>query len=107
LKTDESRPAVSIDTNFTEMVEETYDLNSVNEIIYSGTNRVSGKDFQGSLEYYVIKQDLSQETDRVVKTSVFPILPIGVSRIHQERLVLSEKTAPSLTVNNLGKTVFF
>ncbi len=54
----------------------------------------------------MVKQDLDTEGS-LVRTNVFPILPLGVTRLHQERLVLSEKSDPSLVGNDIGTFVFF
>lgn len=80
---------------------EAYDNDEDNEI--DGTN---GRNFLGSAEYYVIKQDLAP-SGALTRTTTFPILPLGTNRVHQERLVLSEKSSTLLTQNDIGYINFF
>jgi len=95
LKTLESRPYISDGTiRFT---DETYDHDTENE---------SNRTFLSSIEYWVVRQDLT-ENDTLLKTTVFPVLPLGVARIHQERLLLTEKSDASLVNNDIGQTIFF
>jgi len=62
--------------------------------------------FIGSIEYWITKQDLNVEGN-LVRTTVFPILPLEVSRIHHERLLLTEKSLSTLAENNIGDLVFY
>lgn len=59
----------------------------------------------GSLEYWIIKQDVKD--GRVLKTSKFPILPLGVDHIYHERLVLSKKSNDALSYYDQGYLMFY
>jgi Flp pilus assembly protein TadG len=94
------RPAIGGITQFT---TETYDNNVSNEIDNPVTK---GRLFLGSIEYWIIRQDFNI-AGSLVKTTTFPILPLGVQRVHQERLVLTEKSVSTLTNNDIGTLMFF
>lgn len=101
LKTLESRPFTPVPVGDVQFTEDTYDHNEDNE---TGGN--NSRNFLGAIEYWVVKQDLNT-SGTLLKTSVFPILPLGVQRIHHERLVLTEKSTPGLTNNDIGTFMFF
>jgi hypothetical protein len=63
--------------------------------------------FLGSIEYWVIKKDL-QADGTVVKTSTFPMLPMGTKEIKHERLVFSKDTGEgnNLNMKNSGRLCF-
>ena len=53
------------------------------------------RNYLSSLEYWVIKEDLDsdiEENANLIKTQIFPILPIGTTNIYHERFVLSESS---------------
>jgi len=62
--------------------------------------------FLGSIEYWIVKQELTEE-GVLLSTSTFPILPLGVDRVYHERLVLYDRSAITLTDNDLGETMFY
>ena len=63
--------------------------------------------YLGSVEYWVVKKDL--QGDATVKTTVFPILPMGTTKVRHERLFLTKDTDPTdpRQINNSGKLCFF
>lgn len=63
--------------------------------------------FVGSVEYWVVKKDL-QADGSVVKTGVFPILPMGTKEIKHERLLFSKDdgTSNNLNMKNSGRLNF-
>lgn len=93
LKVEESRPSAATVFNVPSLVTDTYDL-SDNEFLFS------------SIEYWVIKRDYNKNGD-IVQNVMFPILPIGVSRINHERLILTTKSTGGLTRNDTGTPMFF
>jgi len=62
--------------------------------------------FHSSIEYWAIQRDFD-DNDNILKTAVFPILPVGVTRIHHERLVLTEKSTTVKTINDQSQTMFY
>lgn len=96
LRVSEIRPYTDLLDGLTKFTDETYD-NDINNV-----NRL----FTGSIEYWVIKQELAA-TGALLHSTTFPILPLGVSRVHHERLVLTEKSAPGFSQKNIGQTNFF
>jgi len=77
-------------------------------IVYAETPFTSPElyPFWGSIEYWVAKRDFSSE-DILIRSSVFPLFPLGWTRAYHERLVLSEKSAANLSFNDIGSTIFF
>ena len=68
----------------------------------------SSEDYIGSLEYWIIKEDLDNDNDNeanVIKTSTFPIYPMGRENIFHERLVLTEASIGS--IRNTGYLMHF
>lgn len=106
LKTIESRPYMPAIGGAVQFTNNTYDNNDENELVFSGDDPTSGRLFYGSIEYWIVRQELGTD-DLLLRTTVFPILPLGVQRIHQERLILSEKSDSDLLRNDLGQTIFF
>ena len=100
LKVDEKRPYSSLsgEVSYTNL---TYNNEDVNE---AGGN--NSRNFLGSIEYWIVKQDLDTQQN-IIRTNVFPILPIGTTRIHHERLLLTEKSDPTFVYNDIGSLVFF
>ncbi len=62
--------------------------------------------FNGSIEYWIIKRDLDNKNN-ILSSSRFPILPMGITRINNERLVLTEKSDADRINKNIGQTIFF
>ncbi len=54
-----------------------------------------------SIEYYLLKRDFSAAGTLLNNTTI-PVLPLNKTSIRHERLILSQKTSPSLTTNNIG-----
>jgi len=92
LKVQEKRPSASSITGNPELIDLTYD---------------AGDDtfFFGSIEYWVAKQNFDKKNIQL-GTSIFPILPTGVTRVNHERLLLADTTNTS-TPNDTGYTQFF
>lgn len=101
LKTVERRPYTPVPTGDILYTEKTYDNLDENEI-----GGINSRNFLGSIEYWIIKQDLSP-TGSLLRTTTFPILPLEVERIHHERLVLSEKSDTASSINDIGTLMFF
>jgi len=59
----------------------------------------------GSLEYNVIYR-MYDEYKNIISTDIFPILPIDVSKINHERLLLTHQYGTTL-LNNTGKLRFY
>lgn len=109
LKTIESRPYLDSLDQQIRFTNTTYDIaqdSGLEEDAETTPGYTSPTYFQGSIEYWIVKQDISAE-DILLRTTVFPILPLGVSKIHHERLLLTEKSDPSLVNNDLGETIFY
>ena len=106
LKTIESRPYMSATGSTIQFTNETYDNDTDNELTFSGNDATAGRFFYGSIEYWVIRQELG-DNNVLLRTTIFPILPLGTQRIHQERLILAEKSSSSLLRNDIGQTMFF
>ena len=66
------------------------------------------KTFVGSVEYWVLKKDL-QTDGSTVKTTVFPILPMGTKTIKHERLLFSKDDGSwtNLNTKNSGRLSFY
>jgi hypothetical protein len=101
LKVDEKRPYTDVPISEIKYTDKTYDNLDENE-----NAGINSRNFLGSIEYWIVKQDLST-SGSLIKTSVFPILPLEVERVHHERLVLNEKSSPSLSLNDIGTLMFF
>jgi len=106
LKVVESRPYAPAIGGPVQFTERTYDNDSDNELTFSGGNPTGGRLFHGSIEYWVIRQELDAN-NVLLRTTVFPIIPLGIQRIHQERLLLTQKSDADLLRNDLGQTIFF
>lgn len=107
LKTIEARPYLS--SGATLFTNSTYDIDIVSGLTDDSAINVgdqSNTQFLGSIEYWIIKQDFDA-SNALIHTNVFPIIPLGTSRIYHERLVLNEKSSAALINNNIGQTIFF
>lgn len=62
--------------------------------------------FHASLEYYLIKKDYSS-ADVLLSSITVPVLPLGVENIRHERLLLTNKSSPSNTLNDIGFLQFY
>lgn len=93
LRTEETRPGSDGPIASPDILDTTYD---------------AGDDifFHSSIEYWVIKEDLDSNGN-ILSINKFPILPMGVTRVNHERLVLTEKSNPGKVTNDMGYTVFF
>ena len=62
----------------------------------------STKEYLGSLEYWIVKEDLDSDDENanIISTNVFPIYPMNRAQIFHERLILTE--ASSGFLNNTG-----
>lgn len=109
LRTLETRPYIDKIDGTLKFTNTTYDLNKTTDLVDDdalNTGEISNTLFTGSIEYWVVKQDLNT-AGALLSTTVFPVLPLGVERIYHERLVMTEKSSASLTENDLGTFVFF
>jgi hypothetical protein len=109
IKTKETRPYIERSSGLVRFTDITYDLQASSELTDDSTlitGETSNTFFQGSIEYWVVKQNLSSD-DTLIRTTVFPVRPIGVNRVFHERLVMTEKSSVSLTENDLGTLMFF
>ena len=107
IKTVEGRPYLS--SGATLFTESTYDIDTVSGLTDDSALAVGGQSnvqFLGSIEYWIIKQDFDA-SEALIRTSVFPVMPLGTSRIYHERLVLNEKSSSTLISNDIGQTIFF
>lgn len=93
LKTVESRPVIDATDGLTKYIATTYDGDASDVYL-------------GSIEYWLVKQDFGTD-DALFRTTRFSVLPLGVSRVHHERLLLTEKSAATLNANDVGVTVFY
>jgi hypothetical protein len=90
LRTVESR-SYKDTNNITHFTSDTYADNNV---------------FLNSIEYWIVKQDFNTG-GTLTRTTKFPLLPLGVSRVYNERLLLTEKTDVSIADPDIGSPVFF
>jgi hypothetical protein len=93
LRAQEQRPMIDDTSQSTVYTTDTYDADD--DDIYLA-----------SVEYWVVKQDFNAD-GVLVKTSRFPILPLGVQRLHHERLLLTERSTSLLTSNDIGRAMFY
>jgi len=93
LKTLESRPVISSLSGEIEYTSTTYDGDD--DDIYLG-----------SIEYWIVKRDYNAD-GILVRTIRFSILPLATTRIHHERLFLTEKSTTSAAINDVGQTMFY
>ena len=109
LKTLESRPYIDNNDGSVKYTNTTYDIAEDSSLIDDDSlavGEISNTFFQSSIEYWAVKQDLNA-AGALIKTTIFPILPLGVERVEHERLVLTDKSDSSLTEPDLGKLQFF
>jgi hypothetical protein len=92
LKVDEVRPSRT-----PEEVEHT--LNAFTYPVRSNTEDV--RSYHSSVEYWLGVQRYD-ERDYLVSTDIVPIIPIGASRLYQERLILTAKTPTAVSSNYLN-----
>jgi hypothetical protein len=59
-----------------------------------------------SIEYWLTKQDLDADGN-LVRTTVFPIMPLETGRVMHERLILTEKSVSTLAEPNIGDLMFY
>lgn len=64
------------------------------------------KFYHGSIEYWVVAK-FYDENDEVITTNLFPILPVGASRIYHERLVLTHRLGGNILCNDSGALMFY
>jgi hypothetical protein len=88
LKTVEKRPASASPLVAPTMVTETY-------------NDEDTQFYHGSIEYWVAKKDFNS-ANKIIRTTKVPIVPVGVTRINHERLILSERTAANVFLPDTG-----
>lgn len=93
LEAKETRPKASSPTDTPSNSSTTYDGND-SDFYFS------------SIEYLVIKRDFDI-SGNIIKTSKYPIFPSDVTRIHHERLLLTEKSILTLINNDIGRTLMF
>jgi len=109
LRTLESRPyleGLGQDVKFTST---TYDITNDTSLTDDSTllvGETSNTYFIGSIEYWVVKQDVDSE-GQLLQTTTFPVLPLEVGRVEHERLVLTGKSATTLSEPDLGEAMFF
>lgn len=109
VKAMEVRPYIEQSSGATKFTDVTYDLHQQSVVEDDSTLAVGEQSktwFQGSIEYWILKLDLT-DTGALARTSTFPVLPLDVERVYHERLVLNDKSDTSLTENDLGWTMFF
>lgn len=88
LKTVESRPyRIGVNPQFTTSTYEDNDF------------------YLGSIEYWISKRDFNIDGS-LLRTTKFPILPLGVERIYHERLILTEKSDNLLAAPDIGFPIF-
>ncbi len=61
--------------------------------------------FHGSHEYYIYKLDYASDT--LVRSEIFPILPLAVDTIKHERLILNDRSVTTQAFNDIGSLQFF
>lgn len=76
------------------------------QIIQSSHTYDDSQLFYGSIEYWVVRENLDSQNN-IVSTKKFPILPTGVNRINHERLILTERYSTSPHNFDTGSTCFF
>jgi hypothetical protein len=90
---DESRPAAAVATPFVfEPTTDTYDNDDYL--------------FGGSVEYWVLRKLLAS-SGSLLSFDVFPILPIGRTRVNHEVLVLTHRFSTTTLVDNVGRLMFY
>lgn len=62
--------------------------------------------FHGALEYYVVKRDFSA-ADALLNSVTLPVLPLGVTGIRHEALILTERSSPTGSTPDVGYLQFF
>jgi len=82
-----------------------------NEVAYTSTTYgasgdLPSKRFLGSTEFWVAQQNLDED-GLVISSNFLPLLPVGIERILQERLYLTEKSTVADKYKNVGRTMFF
>lgn len=95
IKTVESRPYIDPSDSLIHFTEDVYNQGLLDT-----------KQFITSIEYWVVKQDLSEDGS-LVHTSRFPILPLDKTRVQHERLVLTIKSDVDNEINDIGYLNFF
>lgn len=103
----ESRPYEDAVNGAIKITEETYDHISDNELSPDEpSSPIQGRKFLSSIEYWIIKQDFAEDNS-LVRSTMFPILPLGVQRVYHERLILNNKVDSTQTSNDTGTTLFY
>lgn len=100
LRTDETRPYIDENDGEIKFTDVTYDLDKESSLVEDDVF------FQASIEHWLVKEDLNEQ-GTLLRTTVFPVLPLGAERVFHERLVLNEKSDPSLTENDIGTLMFY
>jgi hypothetical protein len=98
LKSSEARPYIDSVDQELKFTNTTYDIFKNSNLIDDNAlaiGSVSNTWFQGSIEYWIVKQDLSEQ-EALIKTTQFPILPLGTQRIYHERLLLGDDATGNL-----------
>lgn len=93
LKVNEKRPIGDIDSSSIEYTKETYPLSRDDY-------------FHGSLEYYFIKKDFS-ENDALLDVTYLPVLPLGVTTLRHETLVLTRTSSSGGAIPDIGFLQFY
>ena len=60
----------------------------------------------GSIEYWLIRNSYDSN-ERFIASDFLPILPLEVSRVNHERLILTHKYGATSVVNDSGTTMFY
>ena len=109
LRSLESRPYLEDLSGDIKFTSTTYDIDqdsSLEDDTSLSVGERSKTYFLGSIEYWVIKRDFNKR-GRLVKTTTFPILPLGTTRVYHERLILNTKSDSTLTNEDVGNLIFF
>jgi hypothetical protein len=64
------------------------------------------KIFAGSIEYWILRKQFSDRQE-LLSFNVFPILPLGITRINHERLILTHHFSANTLVNDSGRLMFY
>lgn len=97
LKVDERRPIQRAGSSSIESVPYTY----------HPTTETDVNDFyHASVEYWLTAKKYDDE-GLVIATTTVPILPLGASRVHHERLILTQRSSALETSNDQGALRFF
>ena len=97
LRSVETRPVQASTDDSIQVLPFTYPTRSTSE---------NAKLYHGSIEYWVTTKGYAED-DTLLALDIFPVLPLGATRIYHERLLLTHKNMNIDINNNQGALMFF